>query len=219
MRIAAGLALIVYVIFSILDSIASERDGSRRLKPLLMPVLAAFFLLALAAFCPAGQPGLPLAVLIICALACGFGGDVLLLSGDRFIPGAISFLAGHIFYMITAWIQIKAGWAGLRPAFFVSAVCYICFGIIVGTRLLAGIEKDMKPPVLLYIIVILAMSWTMSVRFFCLGGMTVLTFIGSMIFVSSDLILAIDTFYKKGLPGIMETYTAAQLLVVLGFLL
>lgn len=206
---------LLFTIFIFLSAanIISIKKGSKLwqhiTKPLLMPVLLLAYLLI------ASSPN----IFIISALIFGFLGDVFLMFADNFfIPGLFSFLMGHLFYTI-AFIR-SIHFLEIPFAFYISVLPYIFFGLYVSKKLLPYI-KSMKYQVLLYLIFILAMSFSGLLRAWNINSCQFwLPYIGSLLFIISDSTLAFNKFkaeIKNGGVYIMLTYTAAQLLIVLGF--
>lgn len=184
-------------------------------------VIAAMLLLAaLLYFEHAGNPGrvLPVKTLLSClfiltaliqphpqpryyyfiliGLIFCLGGDVFLaLQQERaFLLGLISFLLGHVFYVI-AFFQVGT----LTSWVWVGAVSCIILGAVIYRWLLPHLG-DMKVPVLLYIIVISAMvvgacsvvgahQISLSGRLLVLGG--------ALSFYFSDIFVARDRFLKN----------------------
>jgi len=156
---------------------------------------------------------------IVLALVFGWVGDVLLLKGSAFrffIMGLVSFLIGHICYII-------AMYEFARPFHITALVISIAVGACIGFLLFKILRPtaEMKIPIIAYEITIITMAifalqlflaQNFSFGFFVLGG--------SLCFLVSDSTLAFDSFRKKLKYGgfiIMLTYIAAQLLITLGF--
>ncbi len=211
---ASSIALGLYCALSVIEFFQSERSGrSRFVKTLLMPVLLAFYLLAARRF---GRPVFPLAVL---ALVFGWAGDVLLLGkGDGFfLSGLVSFLLGHVFYGILFITQIKGGPA-FRPVYLVIAA-YLIYAAVVYRYLMPHVGKAMRIPVTVYLVIILIMNVTALLRTGSVPvASSVLVSVGALLFMISDTILSFKIFCGKKGRGVMETYTAAQLLIVCGLL-
>jgi len=98
---------------------------------------------------------------------------------------------------------------------------YIWYGIFILKKLNPYL-CSMKVPVIVYLIVILIMSFTSFSRIWALKGVSFwLPFIGSIFFIASDSLLAFRNFKLKlsrGWISIMVTYILAQLLIIFGFL-
>ncbi len=211
--------LIVYLVLCVLDCMAAEQNGPRVLKPLLMPILAGYFVIS--AITRGVSP--VLIVLITVGLVFGCLGDVFLLpDGKGFVWGAIAFLIGHIFYIASAWADVFMSVGGMSFIVLIPIPFYVICGILLSGKIIRGVPAELKMPVSLYIIVILAMSYSMCCRMALLFPAEkgpVISFIGSVFFMASDFILASAAFRKTSEKGIMETYVAAQFLIAQGFLL
>lgn len=183
----------------------------RATKPLLIPLLLLWYRLQVAA---------PM-TLVMSALAASTGGDILLLWPRRqstFTAGLASFLTAHALYIAVFAAGIPRA-DGLPAWFYLAIVPYslYCIGLFRALRPYLG---PMKAPFVLYSAVISTMSLISLLRApaFCGAGFY-MPFIGSLLFMASDTILAIDTFRSKILAGdtyIMATYATAQVLIVAG---
>jgi uncharacterized membrane protein YhhN len=182
-------------------------------KPLLMPLLIFFYwIMAL-------QPEF----FVIVALLFAFAGDVMLLFPNRkifFMLGLISFLACHVCYIVF-FVRDDIFPQGIHPLFWFILLIYIFSGILIFANLKKHLE-DMKIPVIIYMIVILSMGFICAARCFKHNGAAFwLPFVGSILFIISDTLLAFNRFRKSTALGgvyIMATYIAAQVMLVTGIL-
>ncbi|MEA4884880.1 MAG: lysoplasmalogenase [Clostridia bacterium] len=194
---------------------AAESTRARQItKPLLMPLLLLFYWLR------AAEP----AALVMLALVFSTMGDVLLLRPNKqgtFIAGLLSFLAAHVLYIVVFASNIARA-DGLPVWFYIIIVPYMlyCIGLFLALRPHLG---PMKAPFVLYCLIISAMSLISLLRVPSFSGAGFyLPFIGSLLFMASDSILAIDTFRSKipyGNMYIMATYVAAQVLIITGMIM
>ena len=101
---------------------------------------------------------------ILAGLAFSLAGDVfLMLPSDHFIAGLVSFLIGHIFY-------IMAFTSGTGFSFsLLSLLPFAIYGVVMFT-ILAPHTGKMKLPVSAYIAVILIMVWQACARWGHTGG-------------------------------------------------
>ena len=77
----------------------------------------------------------------------------------------------------------------------------------------------MRIPVTTYLVIILLMNMTALLRAGSVSlTSSVLVSAGAFLFMISDSILSFKIFCEKKGRGVMETYTAAQLLIVCGLL-
>lgn len=151
--------------------------------------------------------------LVVVALFFSWLGDWL---GDLLVPHVlfkiIFFFIGHVFY-IMAFLPYRRSSLLRRPLALVAYLAAI--GAVLAW--VAPRSDQLAPLVVLYGLLLVAMAVLAS-------GLNWLTGVGSMIFVASDLSIAVTSF---ALPGrieesellIMSTYLVAQLMIVLGVLL
>ncbi|NBU97663.1 MAG: lysoplasmalogenase [Spirochaetia bacterium] len=141
---------------------------------------------------------------ILLGLIFGITGDVLLMSPELFLPGLVSFLIGHIFY-------IFAFLPGVKLKFLMGAPLLI-LGASMGYYL-SNKTGVMLIPVMLYLIVILTMSWMALCRDKNLPNYSSIV-VGSLFFILSDSFLALAKFtgLETGFNTaiIMGTYYLAQ---------
>lgn len=213
------IVLIAYLgISSAVARRAAETGKCGPLKSALTPLLIAFFLLGNGS---AGLlPGHGGKIFIILALACGCAGDTLLEiseEGKPLVFGLGSFLIGHVFYILAAASGIRP--EKLTPLFLIGAVPYVLLFIWVVQTILPSVPREMKGPVLLYMTVIILMSCSMLLRTGSVSlSSALICLVGSAFFILSDIVLALHVFKGRLFQGVMETYTAAQLLLTCGFL-
>lgn len=205
--------LIVFMVVAIINIISVKNDDrflKHLTKPLLIPILLLFYLFS--------APVSPMFIII--ALIFGFLGDVFLMGNGLFFTiGLFSFLTGHIFYIIALSKAIVLSKIPIGLYFLI--IPYVIYGIFVFKKLLPYLKK-MKVQALLYLIIIMTMSFTSLIRIGNVNGYQFwLPFIGSLLFISSDSMLAFNKFKSRSNKRevyVMITYVAAQLLIILGFI-
>ena len=172
---------------------ATGRDRQRWLtKPLLMPVLMA----------GRDRP-------VRRALALGGAGDVALLgSGElAFTTGLVSFLAGHVAWIVA--LRQRPGGGLLRTRPVLAAPHVAAFGAV-NAYLWKRTGKD-RIPVLVYSAALLAMSLV------ALDTGSPRAAAGGALFLASDCLLALEKFGGLQLPAheglVMATYASAQALL------
>jgi uncharacterized membrane protein YhhN len=156
----------------------------------------------------------------LAALIFSLLGDILLMfvhtSPHFFTVGLVAFLIAHVFYIL-AFMPHKN--SKKSPLGFI-------IGLIVYAVFLFYILRDglgsMLIPVIIYMLVILTMATTAYLRKNSVSELSYkLVFVGAIMFMISDSILAINKFHEP-LPisniSIMITYALAQYLIVLGIL-
>jgi uncharacterized membrane protein YhhN len=150
-------------------------------------------------------------VAIIVGLLFSLAGDILLIQVlDTFILGLLSFLAAQVIYTYA----FRAG----RPFRFnlFAVLPFAFYGVLIYVLLQPGLD-GMALPVAAYVIVILVMAWQawdqwddMRARW------ALLAFIGALLFVISDSILALNRFGEPFFAArflTLTTYFSAQWLI------
>jgi uncharacterized membrane protein YhhN len=191
----ARRSTLVYAALAAADTLLAARGQDRRrwlTKPLLMPVLMA------GRDRPAQR-----------ALALGGAGDVALLGRGEtaFTAGLVSFLAGHVAWIIA--LRQRPGGGHLRARPSLGAPHLAAFGAV-NAYLWKRTGKD-RIPVLVYSAALLAMSLV------ALDSGSPRTAAGGALFLASDSLLALEKFGGLHLPAheglVMATYTTAQALL------
>lgn len=230
---AAGLVLIVYGLCAGVDSYASEHGKRRFLKTVLMPLLALYYVLAMhPALADPGAVGAAEGrglyhVTLVIALLCGWAGDCFLLGKKAwcFPAGLLAFLAGHLVYIgtfITDTVRRQGEGMNARAAILIILIGIAAYSGLIQTvkrKLTSSVPGQLRGAFFAYVTAISLMSLSALCRMVFLGSWAVMTFIGSLLFLVSDLLLALETFSGGSKRGIMETYTLAQALIVLGMIL
>ncbi len=148
---------------------------------------------------------------IIAGLLFSLVGDIfLMLPMDLFIAGLVSFLIAQLIY-------IYAFRSGRSSQFkFLTILPFVLYGAFMYIILLPGLN-GMEIPVAAYIVVILVMAWQAwdqwrHVR----ARWALLAFIGAVLFVISDNILALNRFGEPFIAAralTLSTYYSAQWLI------
>ena len=214
--------LIVFFIVT-LANLLSCIKGNKKLghisKPLLMPVLALYFIFA--TFTDGTD------WLIVLALLFGCTGDIFLMLENEekwFMFGMVGFLIGHIFYVIAFLLSI----GGHLMSFPLWGILLLFPYIIILLLIFPRIKDHMgelKIPVYVYMAVILFMHFSAILRLaafdiFC--PCFLLVWIGSILFILSDSLLAIDNFNDNiEIPPFytMLTYILGQFLIAQGIIM
>lgn len=188
-------------------------------KPLIMIWIAVCYLL-----CRSDRdPGFP----VLLAFFFSWLGDLFLLLPDRngimFYLGVGGFFLAQLSYIFIFIRFSKKGSRGLlarKPLLFLP---FLLYGVGIYLLLLPAMEGIMKPIIALYALSLVGMSLAALNRRGRVGRKSFrLVFSGSLLFVFSDTMLAINTFvYDLPLSGlwIMSSYMAAQYLIMRGLLL
>ncbi|NEB01305.1 lysoplasmalogenase [Streptomyces sp. SID13726] len=199
-----ALLLAAFALAALVDLVslaAGFSVGHAVAKPFLMPFLAAYAMAS-------GAPRL-----LVAALLCGWGGDVLLLSDadPAFLAGMISFAAGHVCYLalFRAYGSPRARVAVLAPAYATALVVTV-------VALWPDLPAELRVPVAGYSVLLTAMACASAVRLGAVAGL------GGALFLLSDTLIATGVADWPQLPRpdlwIMLTYVAAQFLLVSGAL-
>ncbi|HET9381862.1 MAG TPA: lysoplasmalogenase [Streptomyces sp.] len=200
--------LAAYAVAAAVDlaALLADADGGHTLaKPLLMPLLAAWAALS-------GAPRL-----LVAALLCGWGGDVLLLSGadPAFLAGMGCFAAGHLCYLALFRTYARAEpRARARARLLVPG--YAVVPAVAVTLLWPGLPAGLRLPVAVYSVLLTATACAAAVRVGAVAGL------GGALFLLSDLLIATGVAGWPQLPRpdfwVMLTYIAAQALLAAGAL-
>lgn len=154
-------------------------------------------------------------------------GDMFLMFGDNgflyFILGLLSFLVAQIVYIFlflrTINLSGKTPFLKKKPYFLLA---YIAYGLVVYIVLYNHLDNVLKIAVFVYMVALLSMS-TMALNRFGNGHPISFSyvFIGSLLFVLSDTMIAINKFLilipYEGIL-IMTSYISAQYLIMRGLL-
>jgi uncharacterized membrane protein YhhN len=213
-------ALILFVAFVLLFAVLYFEKAQNRLG--LVPSKGCLSLLFILAALVQKEPLSPYSEFVVAGLVFCLAGDVFLALPQKkaFMVGLVSFLVGHVFYVIGFFsVAGFSGWTwvSLVLAAAISTLVYLWLRSHLG---------EMKGPVIGYMVVITVMvcgaSSVLGAPDFKLSG-RVMAFAGALAFYFSDVFVARDRFVKNefvnrlvGLP----MYYAGQFLIAfsLGFL-
>jgi uncharacterized membrane protein YhhN len=159
---------------------------------------------------------------ISAALIFSILGDILLLFPELFLFGLGAFFMAHLSYIIGfKFLQDKAfsiDQVNFIKQFFYNLPIYLLVAVLY--FLIQPQLHELKIPVILYIMIIVTMVSTARERFQKTNVESFwLVFIGAILFMISDAILALNMFYQTFSESgilVMGTYMIAQLLIVLG---
>lgn len=205
------IILTVFAFFSAVLTIVAAYQ-KRHLTHYLFKPLTLVFIISLALL--SKNPVSPFyRQLIIAGLICSLVGDIfLMLPRDRFIPGLLSFLVAHVIYIVA--FTRESG----RALSFWALIPFLIYGCLM-LRLLWPHLGKMRLPVLMYMLVILAMGWAAAGRRLLTEQEgSLLAFLGALLFIASDSLLAVDKFrgrFRNAHLLILSTYFTAQWLIAL----
>lgn len=190
-------------------------------KPLIMISIGGYFLLN------SKNLNKKIVRLAIFAFLFSLFGDSFLMIPNNgmsyFIPGLASFLIAQIFYVFlfrqTIILSGKESFLNKNKIYLTG---YILYGAIVYSLLFVHLDIVLKIAVLFYMTAILSMSAMALNRFKAVSSTSFsLVFFGSVLFVISDTLIALDKFLMP-IPNdrifVMSTYIAAQFLIMKGIL-
>jgi uncharacterized membrane protein YhhN len=176
-------------------------------KPLTMLIIIA---LAISAMVSGGPTMYRL--LILAGLFFSIAGDVfLMIPGDKFLAGLLAFLLAHIAYT-TAFVFGKG--FGFTPWL---ASIFALIWIVIFIVIVPYTERNMKLPVIIYMLVIVVMVWQAWERTVSMGsGLSVIAAVGAVFFLVSDGMLGFNRFRKPFHSAdflVLSTYFTAQYLI------
>lgn len=207
----ATIVLSAGVLISAGVAIWSDAKGRLRLFRIAKP-LTTVLIIVLAAIAETPEPA-AYKTFVLAGLLCSLLGDIALLVPEKgFTPGLVAFLAAQVLYILAFR---PAPGHSLSAGVFLP---FIFYGLLMFFILAPGLGK-MKLPVFVYIGAITAMAGSAAGRFIDRGGTPAfLAFVGAVLFLVSDSVLAYDRFAKRIGPAqaiILGTYFPAQLLIAL----
>jgi len=217
---ASSILLIVFILVS-LAHLAVEAAGSITgryiTKPLLMPVLALYYVAS------AAQPNL----LLVAAILLGWIGDVFLMLPESekknayFKAGLAAFLLGHILYVVVFAAYLPH--LSSVPAWGLIALAVFVATGVAGYKLIVPHAGKLLPVIIAYIVIIFLMGVSTILPLGTVAACGAVTAMaGAFFFMVSDTINAYNKFARE-IPGerllTMGTYIAGQFLLVQGYLL
>jgi uncharacterized membrane protein YhhN len=214
------LLVAVAGVAALVDWTAVWRDDARLEYVAKPAVLAALTLAAVAL--PAASTDLgDRRWWFVAALAASLVGDVLLmLPSDRFVPGLVAFLAGHVLYIVGLLQPPSAGaFAFSGAGIATAAVCVAAVGAWPATLIFRSLVRTGQRPLVVPVAVYLVAICTMVVLATNVGVPAAAA--GAVLFLASDTILALQRFVRpvpRGDVAVHVTYHLAQILLVLSLL-
>jgi uncharacterized membrane protein YhhN len=214
------LLLALAFLAAIVNEIA-EYKNQRKLVYVAKPAVMVFLFAWLAA-----SAGLGGALLFFgLGILFSMGGDIFLMLPDEkkwFLPGLVSFLLAHVFYILGLNYVIPA----LNVFGIFLAISIAIFVAQIYRRIAAGLhakgQDKLRVPVLIYSIVISLMWLSALQTLFQVSwhATTALAVsVGATLFVASDIILAWNRFVspiKNGRIINLVTYHLGQILLIIG---
>ena len=220
-RVLANVLFLIIFVGDLVGEFYQIKWIDYSFKPFIMIYIAGYFL--------ANSKNIDKKVVQFALFAFLFSwmGDMLLMFVEKgkmfFILGLASFLVAQIGYVFlflrTINLSGKKPFLKKKPYFLIA---YIAFGLIVYIALYEQLDPVLKVAVFVYMTALLSMS-AMALNRFGNGHPISfsLVFIGSLLFVFSDTMIAINRFLTpipyEGIL-IMTTYISAQYLIMRGLL-
>lgn len=205
-----GLAIVICGVLAIVLD-CPDRPGWRRGHYLFKPLTTALIIL-LALVGPADAlPGTRL--LIVLGLTASLIGDIwLMLPRDRFLAGMASFALAQVCYVMAFGGELRT-----FPS-LVAYLPYLAYAVLM-CRLLTHCSAPLRLPVTAYALLLASMAWLAGARWAQQGTAPALQgWIGALLFVTSDTLLALDRF-RKPIPHaavwVLATYYVGQALIAL----
>lgn len=186
-------------------------------KPLIMISIGGYFLI--------NSKNIDKKVVLFAMFAFLFSlfGDSFLMFPEFFIPGLASFLVAQIFYIFLFHhsFRMSGGKPYLRFSYF-WLLGYFIYGLSIYLILFENLDFVLRIAVFLYMLALLGMSAMALNRYRTVSYASFnLVFYGSVLFVISDTLIALDKFLTP-IPNdrifVMSTYIAAQYLIMSGIL-
>jgi uncharacterized membrane protein YhhN len=205
--VVLAVCVLVPAVLATWSQVKERRPLHLVTKPLTTALIIAVAALAAVPVPPAYK------ALVLAGLVFSLLGDIALMFPDKwFQAGLAAFLVAQILYILA--FKPRPG----HPASFGTLFPYILYGLLM-FFLLAPKLGPLKIPVFVYIAAIATMAGFAAARYVDMGGTrTLLAFIGGILFLVSDSVLAYDRFARK-VPGarilVLGTYFPAQLLIAL----
>jgi uncharacterized membrane protein YhhN len=164
----------------------------------------------------------------IFALTFGWIGDIFLMfdyKSNFYLLGSGAFLVGHISYILDYSLTFGniASFPLWRLVLYIPVL--LIFFLYAFPRINGRMKGKEKPVTMAYGVILLLMALATLFR---LPGVDILdpkflyVWLGALLFVSSDAVLAVDRFHKKirrAMVWIMSTYAIGQFLIVYGLIL
>ncbi|WP_321375747.1 lysoplasmalogenase [uncultured Draconibacterium sp.] len=214
------LVFIVIVVADLVGEYLQDPQLDHIVKPFILIWIAGYFLLHAKAI---DKKVVKLAVI---GFLFSWFGDLLMMFASEFtffVLGIASFLVTQVVYifLFLRTIDLSGNMSFLKkkPMWLIP---YIAFGLIIYTLLFPQLDAVLRIAIFVYMAAILSMS-AMALNRFGNGHPISfsLVFAGSLFFVLSDSLIAVNRFLVaipyEGLL-VMTTYIAAQYLIMLGLL-
>lgn len=218
----SALRLLPFFILSVLHLVGEMMHYEHLIvwtKPLLMPSLIFWWWQVSRGRETAVRQG------IVAALSFSTAGDILLMQANQyahyFLLGLSAFLIAHIFYIRT-FLRVLNRREGYLSGRWWMAAPFALYLALLLWMLWAGIPMAMKGAVVVYALVITTMALlALQVRPYMEYASAIWLFLGAVLFVLSDSMIAINKFghpFDAARVAIMSTYIIGQYAIARGSL-
>jgi alkenylglycerophosphocholine/alkenylglycerophosphoethanolamine hydrolase len=201
--------VLLFIVLSVIGIIHAANDSPNytviKPLPILLLIISVIFFI---------RSDINTTMLIAIGLILGMIGDILLTKDEFFLQGLISFLFGHIMYVIYFFLNINTI-VFLVMLFFVVAAIY-AYNFY---KRLPEKNKNMAAPIGAYMVVITLMVISAVTMYINSGGLNYLFVVGALLFFISDSILAWHLMIKPVKNDallVMGTYYSAQFFIAAG---
>lgn len=209
---ATSRVVLILFAFTATVNVMASGNGNSSLdwatKPLLMPLLAGYLLLA------ARETGQHANRLMLAGLLLATGGDIALMfdGTTAFIAGMALFLGFHVCY-IGAFVRAGVFGKLRRPPLLAVPIAYALMVAVAMAWLWQGLGS-LAVPVAVYAVALVTMATTAAAHGWRVG-------LGGTLFCLSDLLIGMRVADVGQLPGppvwVMATYVLGQALIVTGW--
>jgi uncharacterized membrane protein YhhN len=212
------LLLLLIAIIELLGRLLDQINLEYAVKPLIMVWMAAYFLLA--------KQKRTFTIPVLLAFFFSWLGDLFLMfSGGYdnelfFFAGVGAFFLAQLTYIYVFSNYSEYGGRGYLQRHWWLAIPFVAYVLGIYFLLQPGLEGVMRPVILVYALSLMLMSMAALNRRHRVNYKSyLLVFIGSLLFLTSDSMIAINKFYASiPLAGfwIMLFYMSAQYLITRG---
>ena len=213
------ILLVIIVFFELAGRITENISLEYPVKPLIMIWMAVYFM--------SFKSKKAFTVPVLIAFFFSWVGDNLLMfSGNNelfFYAGVGGFFFAQLTYIYTFIKYSENGEKGFLQKHKIVGILFIAYVAGIYYLLYPNLEGVMRPVIFIYAISLIGMSMMALNRHSRVNyNSYIFVFIGSILFVISDSLIALNKFYMEIPLGgfwIMVTYIAAQYLILRGLIL
>ena len=210
------LLLVIIAIVELTGRFTDNMSLEYTVKPLIMIWMAVYFLIF--------RKKKTFTVPVLVAFFFSWVGDNLFLGKDElfFYAGVGGFFFAQLTYIYVFTRYSEKGGRGYLQKNMIIGLLFLAYVAGIFALLYPNMEGIMKPVILIYALSLMGMSMMALNRKGRVGDASFLpVFIGSVLFVISDSMLALNKFYAEFYQAgfwIMITYISAQYLIMRGLI-